>query len=57
MIRELLGYFCILLLVATIRECITAIWSVVMKQFECSIVTKMLEGIPSRETIRFLTLG
>jgi len=32
------------------------IWSGVVKQFECSIVTKILEGIASRETIRFLTL-
>jgi len=42
-------------LVATIRECITANWSVVIKQFECSIVTKISEGMASRETIRFLT--
>jgi len=42
--------------VATIRECITAIWSVVIKHFECSVVTKISEGIASRETIRFLTL-
>ena len=37
-------------------ECFTAIWSVVVKQFECSIVTKILEGIAWRGTIRFLTL-
>ena len=32
------------------------LWSAVVKQIECSIVTKLLEGIASRETIRFLTL-
>jgi len=42
--------------VATNRDYITAIWSVVIKQFECSIVTKMSEGLASRETTRFLTL-
>jgi len=43
-------------LVATIRECIAAVWSVVIKQFECSIVTKISEGIASQKTIRFITL-
>jgi len=28
---------------ATIRECVTKIWSVVIKQFERSIVTKISE--------------
>jgi len=41
---------------ATIRECITAIYSVVIKQCECSIVTKISKGIASRETTRFLKL-
>jgi len=57
MIRELFGEFQhFISLVTTIRECITAIWSVVIKQFECSIVTKISEGIATRETIRFLSL-
>ena len=57
MIRELFAYFLhFISLVATIRECITASWSVVLKQFECSIVTKILQEIASRETIRLLTL-
>jgi len=57
MIKELFSWFLHLIsLVATIQESITAYWSVVIKQFECSIVTKILEGIASRERIRFLTL-
>ena len=54
LIRELFGCFLhFISLAATIREYITAIWSVVIRQFECSIVTKISEGIASRETIRF----
>ena len=51
-IKELFGQFLhFILLVATIRQSITTIWSVAIKQFECSIVTKISEGIASRETI------
>ena len=57
MIRELFGWFLhFISLVATIRDSISAIYSVVIKQFECSIVTKISEGIASHETIRFLKL-
>jgi len=43
-------------LVATNRECITTIWSVVIKQFKYSIVTKISEEIAPHETIKFLAL-
>jgi len=57
MIRENFGEFLhFISLVATNREYIAAIWSVVINHFVCSIVTKISDGIASRKTIRFLTL-